>query len=65
MNRHEKAIITFLRTRPVVSIFWVTKNQRRAETIQSLQDRGVIQRVESDPRDTYPRCVFLVREECK
>ena len=65
MNRHEKAIIAFLQAHPVVSIFWVTKNQRRAKAIQFLQDRGVIQRMEDDPRDVYPMCVFSTKGECR
>jgi len=63
LTRHEKAIIAYLKKHPVVSIFWITKNQKRAWAIQSLNERNVIQRRRNDPRDYYPYCFFEVSGE--
>lgn len=49
----------------VVSIFWITKTQRRARAIARLEQDGFIKRLKEDGRDTYPICVFEINEKKK
>ena len=47
----------------LVSIWWVTETQARAERITYMEEIGALIRKREDPRDQYPWCVFEVHAE--
>ena len=65
INEQDRIALAFIKQHKVVSIFWITANQRRACAVQRLQDSGVIERMQKDRRDRYPYCVFKIRKDAK
>ena len=58
----DRMALAFIQQYKIVSIFWITANQRRACAVQRLQDSGVIMRMKNKRRDNYPWCVFKIRK---
>ena len=52
-----------IRNARIVSIFWITETNARAERISHLEKIGAIVRKREALEDAYPNCVFEVDEK--
>lgn len=61
MNRLAKAILKMHMENPDlrVTIFYVTKTQRRAEAYQWLEDNNILVTDRNHPDHAFPVCVFV------